>query len=90
MKKKRVSMDKIREILRLHEELNLSLRNVAAALSISKTAVCPAPVRIYAVRLGMFTTLPSNTSGMPLPTWLHLLTYKATLWMNQGIFFFPL
>jgi len=39
MKKKRISMDKIREILRLHEELNLSLRNVAAALSISKTAV---------------------------------------------------
>lgn len=32
-------MDKIREILRLHKELNLSCRKIAAALSISKTAV---------------------------------------------------
>jgi len=39
MKKKRVSMDKIREILRLYGELNLSCRKIAVALGISKTAV---------------------------------------------------
>ena len=39
MKKKRISMDKIREILRLHEELDLGVRKIADALSISKTAV---------------------------------------------------
>jgi transposase len=39
MRKKRISMDKIREILRLHKELNLGCRKIAAALSISKTAV---------------------------------------------------
>ncbi len=38
MKKKRISMDKIREILRLHKELNLGCRKIAAALNISKTA----------------------------------------------------
>ena len=39
MKKKRISMDKIREILRLSHELNLGCRKIAAALNISKTAV---------------------------------------------------
>lgn len=39
MKKKRTSMDKIREILRLSYELNLGCRMIAAALNISKTAV---------------------------------------------------
>ena len=39
MKKKRISMDKIREILRLHEKLDLGVRKIADALSISKTAV---------------------------------------------------
>lgn len=39
MKKKRINMDKIREILRLHEELDLGVRKIADALSISKTAV---------------------------------------------------
>ena len=39
MKKKRISMDKIREILRLHEEMNLGVRKIADALSVSKTAV---------------------------------------------------
>jgi transposase len=39
MKNKRISMDKIREILRLHKELNLSCRKISAALAISKTAV---------------------------------------------------
>jgi predicted transcriptional regulator len=39
MKKKRISMDKIREILRLDHELNLGCRKIAAALNISKTAV---------------------------------------------------
>ncbi|MBM3703269.1 MAG: IS21 family transposase [Actinobacteria bacterium] len=39
MKKKRISMDKIREILRLSQELNLGCRKIAQALSISKTAV---------------------------------------------------
>ena len=39
MKKKRISMDKIREILRLHKELNLGCRKIEAALSIYKTAV---------------------------------------------------
>jgi len=38
MKKKRISMDKIREILRLHE-MDLGVRKIADALSISKTAV---------------------------------------------------
>lgn len=37
MKKKRISMDKIREILRLHE-MGLGVRKIADALSISKTA----------------------------------------------------
>ena len=32
-------MDKIREILRLHKELNLSCRKISAALNVSKTAV---------------------------------------------------
>ena len=39
MKNKRISMDKIREILRLHKELNLSCRKISIALNISKTAV---------------------------------------------------
>ena len=39
MRRKRISMDKIREILRLHKELNLGCRKIAAALNISKTAV---------------------------------------------------
>jgi len=39
MRKKRISMDKIREIIRLNQELNLGCRKIAAALSISKTAV---------------------------------------------------
>jgi len=39
MRKKRISMDKIREIIRLHEELDLGVRKIADALSISKTAV---------------------------------------------------
>jgi len=37
MKKKRISMDKIREILRLHE-MGLGVRKIAESLSISKTA----------------------------------------------------
>ena len=32
-------MDKIREVLRLHKELNLGCRKIAAALNVSKTAV---------------------------------------------------
>ena len=39
MRKKRISMDKIREVLRLKSELNLGCRKIAAALNISKTAV---------------------------------------------------
>ena len=39
MRRKRISMDKIREILRLSQELNLGCRKIAAALNISKTAV---------------------------------------------------
>ena len=39
MRKKRISMDKIREIVRLNQELNLGCRKIAQALSISKTAV---------------------------------------------------
>jgi len=39
MRRKRISMDKIREILRLSQELNLGCRKIAQALSISKTAV---------------------------------------------------
>ena len=39
MRKKRISMDKIREIIRLYQELNLGCRKIAQALSISKTAV---------------------------------------------------
>jgi len=39
MRKKRISMDKIREIIRLSQELNLGCRKIAQALSISKTAV---------------------------------------------------
>ena len=38
MEKKRIIMDKIREILRLHKELNLGLRKIATVLIISKTA----------------------------------------------------
>ncbi len=38
MRKKRISMDKIREIIRLNQELNLGCRKIAQALSISKTA----------------------------------------------------
>lgn len=37
MKKKRISMDKIREILRIHE-MGMGVRKIAEALSISKTA----------------------------------------------------
>lgn len=39
MRKKRISMDKLREIIRLAKESNLSCRRVAEALHISKTAV---------------------------------------------------
>jgi len=39
MRRKRISMDKIREILRLNQELSLGCRKIAAALNISKTAV---------------------------------------------------
>lgn len=39
MKKKRISMDKIREILRMHVELGLGVRKIADALLLSKTAV---------------------------------------------------
>ncbi len=39
MRKKRISMDKIREIIRLNQELNLGCRKIAQALSISKSAV---------------------------------------------------
>lgn len=39
MKRKRISMEKLREILRLHEVLNLSQREISATLNISKTAV---------------------------------------------------
>lgn len=39
MKKKRISMDKIRDILRMHVELGLGVRKIADALSVSKTAV---------------------------------------------------
>jgi len=39
MKKKRISMDKIRQILRMHVELGLGVRKIADALFISKTAV---------------------------------------------------
>ena len=39
MKKKRINMDKIREILRMHVELGLGVRKIADALFVSKTAV---------------------------------------------------
>ncbi len=39
MKKKRISMDKIRKILRMHVELGLGVRKIADALLLSKTAV---------------------------------------------------
>ena len=39
MKRKRISMEKLREILRLHEISNLSCREIATALKISKTVV---------------------------------------------------
>ena len=39
MKRKRISMEKLREILRLQEISNLSCREIAAALNISKTVV---------------------------------------------------
>ena len=39
MKKKRISMDKIRQILRMHVELGLGVRKIADALFVSKTAV---------------------------------------------------
>jgi len=39
MRKKRISMDRIREIIRLNQELNLGCRKIAQALSISKSAV---------------------------------------------------
>ena len=38
MRKKGISMDKIREIIRLSQELNLGCRKIADALNISKTA----------------------------------------------------
>jgi len=38
MKKKGISMDKIREIIRLSQKLNLGCRKIAAAINISKTA----------------------------------------------------
>ncbi len=39
MKKKRISMDKIKKILRMHVELGLGVRKIADALLLSKTAV---------------------------------------------------
>ncbi|MCE5330122.1 hypothetical protein LLG07_07320 [bacterium] len=39
MKRKRISMDKLRQILKLHETLNLSCRDIASTLNISKTVV---------------------------------------------------
>jgi len=38
MRKKGISMDKIREIIRLNQELSLGCRKIAQALNISKTA----------------------------------------------------
>ena len=37
MKKKRISMDKIKKILRMHAELGLGVRKIADGLSVSKT-----------------------------------------------------
>jgi predicted transcriptional regulator len=39
MGKKRVSMNKVREIIRLHEEMGLSCRKIARALRISHPVV---------------------------------------------------
>ena len=39
MSKQRVSMNKIRETIRLHEEAKLSNRQIALALSISRPSV---------------------------------------------------
>ncbi|MBM3702655.1 MAG: hypothetical protein FJW63_06680 [Actinobacteria bacterium] len=39
MRRKRISMDKIREIIRLKSELDLGCRKIAKALNISKTVV---------------------------------------------------
>src|SRR5450830_497283 len=39
MKRKRISMDKLRKILKLHEMSNLSCRDIASTLNISKTVV---------------------------------------------------
>jgi len=39
MKKKRISMDKIKKILRMHAELDLGVRKIADALSVLKTTV---------------------------------------------------
>lgn len=39
MRRKRISMEKLREILRLSEIPKLSCREIAAALNISKTVV---------------------------------------------------
>lgn len=39
MKRKRISMEKLRQILKLHEMSNLSCRDIASTLNISKTVV---------------------------------------------------
>ena len=39
MKRKRISMDKLRQILKLHEMSNLRCRDIASTLNISKTVV---------------------------------------------------
>lgn len=54
--KKKISMDKIREILRLHEELDLGVRKIADALSISKTAVSRCISEFKACSVSYFCT----------------------------------
>ena len=62
MRKKRISMDKIREIIRLSQELNLGCRKIAQALSISKTAV-NGYIVVYIATPNISTSLVSIKEG---------------------------
>lgn len=52
MAKKRVTMNKVREIIRLHEEMGLSYRKIARALRISHPIVSQYIADVKAVGLG--------------------------------------
>ena len=62
MRKKRISMDKIREIIRLSQELNLGCRKIAQAFSISKTAV-NGYIAVYIATPNISTSLVSIKEG---------------------------